>query len=644
MAYNNYRFFKRKVRKPRMFKFYAFDTEDDSKGNLCGIGLYDPETKDFLGFKTADQFIKELNRRKYRECALIAHNAEYDIGNVWGKDLSQFQSYIVSGSQFKTARLRVSGNSFVHIFDTYNHLQMSLAKIGEWLNLPKMTDPGFDLPWEQRAEYCKRDCEITALCAETLQRYYVENGTSFRATAGSSALEMYQRNYLGDLTWPALPQHIEALLRKGYYGGRTECFRLGEIQGPIMSYDINSLYPYVMQQLKFANPNTYVYKKDPRSSCLDYEGVSNCLAICPKNIIPVLPVRTGKLIFPCGEMIGTWPNNLLRYALKIGYKIKRIFWTVSARQSDYYLREFVTDVYARRLKNQREKNPMERVDKLLMNSLSGKFNQTGRVTELQDGKFVNLVKKSPVYSNMWCNSITTGGYEIMHPLFDDATIYTDTDSIDSLHEYPHSKNLGELKFEGKFKTGKYLLPKTYLKTNENGNPVIVHAKGIPGNAALQVFRTGKAVFRRPNRLRESIKRELKINEWREVEKVIRASYDKRVILDDGKTLPLETIVQGKITCLKSSKKKTTPKKQTRKIQTSKVKMPREITTAIKSFLTIANAQGVGSKGETENGKTQKAARSRQRVRNPKRPGSHGTRIGRNGVGDTERTKTSKSKD
>lgn len=190
--------------------------------------------------------------------------------------------------------------------------------------------------------------------------------------------------------------------------------------------------------------------------------------------------------------------------------------------------------------------------KLLMNALYGKFGQMGKNESYnrETGQFQKENVKIPVYTNVvWSGMTTTGGYCVMHPYFDEYTFNTDTDSLMTSKRLKASQvgnELGQMKEEkgSPFDEMKNLLPKFHWLKGKEKN--IFTAKGFPkemiydgrfpGREALE---RGWSAFRKPNRLRESIKRNLKLNKWEWMTKTVRAHYDKRHILPGGDTEPLE---------------------------------------------------------------------------------------------------------
>jgi hypothetical protein len=94
-----------------------------------------------------------------------------------------------------------------------------------------------------------------------------------------------------------------------------------------------------------------------------------------------------------------------------------------------------------------------------------------------------------------------------------------------------SLELGDIKKEGQYSSVNFKGNKLYCVDD------FTKAKGVPRKVAGDFFRTGKAVYRKPNRFRESRRRGLTPNVWNEVEKTSNKTYTKRKVLENGLTEP-----------------------------------------------------------------------------------------------------------
>lgn len=513
-------------------KTIAFDTED-SNGELKLAVFYDG--KNYRVFK--NRFQVRVYISKSRKCDFWAHNLEYDICNIYRNSFSDITEMVFSGSSMIWAK--VGTNRF---YNTMNHYPTSLKKIGEQIGLEKIeTDDFFNL------EYCKRDTEIVYRFIEILRHAYGNFGVKVQSTGPATAIKIFKKNfYLATMVIPE--EHDIKEIRQGYYGGRCEVFRKGVITGNILKYDVNSLYPFVMKKFRFPIP---VYPVKTKS--FPKYGVMKCVLEVPEMKFPILPVKTnGKLYFPIGEIIGTYPVNLLNYALKNGYKIKEF---IHAYSYPDYCQPFIG--YVNTMYKLRKAGGHENVIyKRLMNCLYGKFAQGNKrcivdvSTNDRNEEFLETRYETgdyPKFANqIW--SIYTTGYALeqihrwivrCHKIGD--VLYCDTDSVivrvNRGQSLPTSKRLGDMKLEQKGKSFEGISPKLYRVDDS------IKAKGVKAQYREDYFYLGEAEIERPVRLRESFVTGQDPNVWIKQKKRIISVDDKRRVSPDGDTQPRLSIVE-----------------------------------------------------------------------------------------------------
>lgn len=444
---------------------------------------------------------------------------------------------------------------------------------------------------QKYVDYCKRDTEITGKFVKQMLEKYEEIGCIPKTTIAATTLNYFESQFYKKITHAFTEEQID-FFHQGYYGGRTEIFHNSPIKGPIFYHDINSLYPSVMRDNPFPHLDHFYETKTPD---LHFEGMADVDIKAPEALaIPYLPHKyEGKLIFPLGEWRGVYTYFELREAHKLGYRIKRCYRAVEFPSSFNPFREFIETIYSKRLEAQNQKDElMSMVFKAFGNFAYGKYAQGNETTELvplsrlkeiPDGSIIldgSLVlihrkKKYPRYANcIWANYVTA--YSRHSVYFDGFTpclrgggriLYCDTDSVmytASEMVLEHSKELGKFKLEGIYEEAYYKLPKLYylnpysnrskwgikyteITGKKQLKSHIYKSKGIPKSASKRFFRKNKARFKKPNKLRESLRRNLSKkninkllipNYWETREKEISGKYTKRRVLKDGSTLPL----------------------------------------------------------------------------------------------------------
>jgi hypothetical protein len=302
--------------------------------------------------------------------------------------------------------------------------------------------------------------------------------------------------------------NVNELFRKGYFGGRTEIFKLYGTK--LYYYDINSLYPYVMSNFKYPLPIRDNYTKVFKYNGDGYYFIK---AEIDNKYIPVLPYRmqkSKKLIFPLGKFSGWYYSPEIELAKQEGYKIK-VYKGYSFNKVDYLFKDYV-DYYYKIKKN--SSGAKKAVAKLMLNSLYGKFGQHDFLTsysfdydkkdEVEWGKayspLFNMKEKKylanqdfvhPEISGM----ITSYARVTLYNLFKRADFdvyYCDTDSIFTSKLLKTSNALGDIKEEAQVKEFVALAPKVYAYTDMNDG-YYSHIKGMrKGEFGYDVFK--KALY------------------------------------------------------------------------------------------------------------------------------------------------------
>jgi hypothetical protein len=170
-----------------------------------------------------------------------------------------------------------------------------------------------------------------------------------------------------------MPLELDSVIRQAYYGGRCECFQLGEIKGPIYYYDVTSEYPYVMlsnipwgwpKYVKFTN------EKQWKGETGIFKAKVKGKSLWGPNIIPWR--ASSGLVFPefTDWQEGWWYSAELDTAALHGYDV--IFIEGFVFETDTYLKESVLHLF--KLKQEARANKdksLEYIAKVMINSLYG---------------------------------------------------------------------------------------------------------------------------------------------------------------------------------------------------------------------------------------------------------------------------------
>jgi hypothetical protein len=287
---------------------------------------------------------------------------------------------------------------------------------------------------------------------------------------------------------------------------------------------------------------------------------------------PLLPLRRddGRVIFPYGTIRGWYTHIEIREALKYGAKIEKMY------KCHYFLKvckpfaSFVDELYNVRKQYKKEKNRMEYVAKLMMNSLYGKFGQRFRdkdnwihesmiddklieENDIMDrrGNYVRIKKDSypAVFCiPIWASYVTAYGRIKLHrEILKHDPVYVDTDSLMIDHELPTSDKLGELKLEMKIKRGIIVRPKFYALEDSN-NKEYVKIKGLGHHLTMLGFngllKNPKISYKKFAKFKESLRQGFIPNEIIDTHKEFSLEDQKRLwkntfnpdILEDSESI------------------------------------------------------------------------------------------------------------
>jgi hypothetical protein len=398
--------------------------------------------------------------------------------------------------------------------DSLNYAKMSVESMGEIIGIPKLEKPSFlgqnpesEQEWEYLKEYNLRDSEITYHFMKFLISSFEHLGATFKDTIASTSMSLFRNKYLIDTYYqPKKEILLKQLL--SYYGGRTEAFKRGYFEN-CNYYDFNSLYPSVMHDFEYPDPNSIRITTMPKEKYIkDKEGCSNVEIFVPHDLHhPVLPFRTdeGRVIFPTGTISGWYCHNEIREALANGCKIKSIREIIYYDKTCRPFQNFTSELYNYRLELKKQKSPMELVVKIILNSLYGKFGQKfdGRENYIHRSaldenvlnnsttiepidEFYRVVVKegnpAPFCVPIWASYVAAYGRIKLHRAIKETDpIYCDTDSLMTYKTLPESNELGHLKLEMHIKEGIVVRPKFYALVSEEkikGSDEHVKIKGL----------------------------------------------------------------------------------------------------------------------------------------------------------------------
>lgn len=552
---------------------FGFDIEtyDRNREFYCGSIYGDNIQRTFFDKEDMIDFLK---KPMFKNSYVCATNLGFDFAGLFydmpdelnfrmqfrASDLIFCKTYLNSG-RFNPIPKSRSDKSLV-LLDTMNYAKLSVSSIGKIIGIPKLEKPDClgripENAQERRRliEYNMRDSEISQKFIRFLFDNFEKLGATPKTTIAQSSMSLYKNKYLKKAYFRHSQDDLLSQFN-AYYGGRVESFKRGKIKN-YNYYDFNSLYPSVMRN-DYPDPNTL--RKNRQNSLFyieNYDGVAEVEIYCPDYVFPLLPFKIDhKLIFPTGNFRGWYSNVELRKAIELGYTIKSVYHNYYFKDNCTPFREFVTDMYEKRMEYKSKGSNMEIVVKLLMNSLYGKFGekfenrdnviplpenieQLDKYDEVERlGNYVRVVNRLTDPRShcipIWAIYTTAYGRLKLYDILRNCDpVYCDTDSVITRKEYADKSGLGELKLEHFIKEGVIIKPKLYGFIDENNNPKVA-GKGLPRMDYMEFLRfieNPRCYYERFLKMREALRRKLIPNEIIDTSKECSLSDDKRLWLD-----------------------------------------------------------------------------------------------------------------
>lgn len=354
---------------------------------------------DWFRFERGEDFWQWvfLHCRKKTQLYVFAHNWSFD-----GPVTNLFEYLPDNGWTLGTAVIEGPpvilkwrrDNVTITILDSLNWWRTSLEAIGKSIGVPKMLMPDRGASAGDWDAYCRNDVDVLRRAMlhwfEFLRRYDLGG---FAPTLASQALRSFRHRFNAyDVLCDANANAL-SLARMSLHGGRTEAFRIGRVDEPVQTLDINSMYPSVMRDCDFPTI-LRLYCRNVRLSELT-KWVKDYCVVARVDLETKTPeyahVNEDRLIFPIGRITTALTTPDLIAALEAGH-IRKIHEACIYERAPLF-REFVDVLYELRCQaRERGDGVNTHMLKILMNSLYGKFAQRGDVWEQVDVAATSEVK------------------------------------------------------------------------------------------------------------------------------------------------------------------------------------------------------------------------------------------------------------
>lgn len=355
-------------------------------------------------FKTSAEWWEFVSARSHPKIPVyvFAHNIGYDLIISQFPELLETGEFTVSDPTKQEKKTDYLGQHFnktngficldnppviisathkegwrVIFVDTFNYWTSSLAKIGEMVGTQKLAMPDLKDPDEKWFDYCEGDVEVLKVAVLGYLKWLKEeNLGKFRFTAPSQAMAAFRHRFTEHRIICHNNKKLRTFERKAYYGGRLECFFLGEIHEKVYELDVTSLYPSVMvgnlyptKIVQWQTPETHTSIRQPE---IGLDTVAT-VKLRTSEGYPKRDVTIGT-IYPIGEYVTTLAGPELIRARDSGHIQEVRAWCKCDMANIFdsfveYFWSYRHDCISKGLTLQAN------LAKLLMNGLYGKFGQ-----------------------------------------------------------------------------------------------------------------------------------------------------------------------------------------------------------------------------------------------------------------------------
>lgn len=425
-----------------------------------------------------------------------------------------FTTLIDDAGAWYSIDIRYSKNRTLHIHDSLKLLPFKVKKIAEDFHLPILKgsiDYDDYTISDVTLDYIHNDVGIVAMALTQIKEEGME-----RMTTASCAYNQYTNMKSNDylkLCFPDLDVAFLTTWRKAYRGGRSQVSPLyqGKILNNVRRYDINSMYPYIMRNksLPYGNPIP-ITKEGEYKFELYHVRIGFVLK---EGYLPSLLRKSAYFNGNDSYYIQTedveemWISNIDLDLVRRNYDVYAYEFLdgVGFRTSMMLFMDYVDKWYE---KKKVDKGAKRIVDKLMLNSLYGKFGSNvvrrKKIPRLE-GDVLDYSLSDEEEGKHYYLPIAIAVTSYAHLLLDNAIhttgldkfVYCDTDSVHTLGTLPDSwvdnSELGKFKLEAVESISKYVRQKCYVYQDDDG--ISITCAGMPEDQKdLVIEQAGDAIW------------------------------------------------------------------------------------------------------------------------------------------------------
>ena len=355
-----------------------------------------------------------IEKKKVKKLWVYAHNQDFDFKVMDALNyltLNNWECSFWTAENFNFMLIfnKVLGEDHKRIYflDTTNYARISLRDLGEHMGLLKGEVNFKDVSDEDLKAYCRTDVEIIYKFIRGFIEFLKDNNLgSLKYTIAGTSYKCYTHRFMPKDIKASINVHDHKkaveLERGSYKGGRTECFKLGEVEEFVYDLDVNSMYPYQMK--KYKGPTKLISYESKERSGEDFKrfylnAKSDGLLVIAdlefylpegfNNIgVKTKIDKIDTLVFPGGHIRSSVCSPEIEYILEHGDIITS--YQINLYEGAYLFTDFVNYFYEKKSMYKEEGNlTYLMMCKIILNSLYGKFGQKNPIQvfkKFNDGK------------------------------------------------------------------------------------------------------------------------------------------------------------------------------------------------------------------------------------------------------------------
>jgi len=532
----------------------AFDSETRGLwGEIFKVGFFDSEN--YHTFNSGLEFLKfVISEYPNEELNIYGFNLEFDFAKILKETIISknkkkgkeslfevdFNKSLVINGKFHVVKLMGKEIYFRDIYPLVNtslekackDFELSTKKVKLKIPDGMSTDQYFLGVSPDDAgllEYLKADVMATYQLVQTIKTLSgLEDKKFVRCpTVASLSMKIFKTDHphqFNLMKETSLLKEHEDFVRQAYCGGRVEIFK-PRLTGGGYHYDINSLYPAVMEKNEYPIGRVCVTKKAAtqeekqklfhtlqKDDYKHFPYIVFCRVKIPYQKIGPLPVRAcGKLIFPVGMVNGHFCRPELDYAIKhCGVQVLEIYTMYWWMETAPVFKDFIA---TQKKVKMTSKGAKRNFAKLIQNSNYGKWGmQRLRISyeNFEQEKFDKIkargdlaaVVQTGLNECMVYNKLIFADYILPHySCFitsfarlellkamkateerGDNVFYCDTDSIVCKEEMEKDviddNEYGLWKLEREIDEAIFVLPKLYAEREKGSGKEVLKSKGL----------------------------------------------------------------------------------------------------------------------------------------------------------------------